>query len=240
MPKPTIGFHIRGGDKLSEDVQLVRPQGLLQPVTRQCTSSTCLIYDHCCGAHVSSLVVLQARMTTRPQDHIDTFRNAYPHVKVGWPPPSRLRMAIRTCVATHMSSVPARPRCCLNIPGPKVLKSTSPGADGSRGLRRGGHACWSGMIRSGSTRRGSWPRPRWAASCSPRCSTTCRAGGPMTRRRSITSPSRSSAQVRAHAFFRACRYSVAVSRLCRMSTACITYSHVSCESAYRSVWYTTH
>ena len=46
MPKPTIGFHIRGGDKLSEDVQLVRQQGLLQLVTWQWPSSTCLIYDH--------------------------------------------------------------------------------------------------------------------------------------------------------------------------------------------------
>ena len=85
MPKPTMGFHIRGGDKLSEDVQLVRHWGSALSCQSSLHTAGLVVRRSplpCAAGGLQRFAALQARMTTRPQDHIDTFRTAYPRAKV--------------------------------------------------------------------------------------------------------------------------------------------------------------
>lgn len=77
MPSPRIAFHIRGGDKLSEDVQLVSLSlhaGVLVS-HRLGTSSKA-------SDQTAFLLVLQSRLTTQPADFIQALQQAHPGIKV--------------------------------------------------------------------------------------------------------------------------------------------------------------
>ncbi len=82
MPAPRMGFHIRGGDKLSEDVQLVSVLMLLLEFVPTVRGRFGILHQfrHLGKTYKSGLV--QSRMTTRPEDFVTNLAEAFPDLKV--------------------------------------------------------------------------------------------------------------------------------------------------------------